>query len=66
MSRLDAVEAKLVFAEDLLETLNLTVYRQQQRSSACTSSWGGSRSSWPATRRLPRPRNLKDEIPPHY
>jgi SlyX protein len=64
-ARLNELESKLAFAEDLIETLNETVIRQQgqidlmqhqlrllqeQLQSASTNE----------------PRNLRDEIPPHY
>jgi SlyX protein len=61
--RITNLEIKLSFAEDLIEKLNETVYKQQQqieflyrelkaiKEQASASSSGGG---------------LKDEIPPHY
>jgi SlyX protein len=61
--RITNLEIKLSFAEDLIEKLNETVYKQQQqieflyrelkaiKEQASSGGGGGS---------------LKDEIPPHY
>jgi SlyX protein len=64
--RLNELEAKLAFAEDLIETLNETVIRQQGQIDSLQQQirllyeqmQSGSTSS--------EPRNLRDEIPPHY
>lgn len=64
-ARLDELEAKLTLAEDMLETLNMTVFRQQQQidqlqaglrqlALQMQSSGGGE------TRRP------EEEIPPHW
>lgn len=62
--RLADLEIKLSFHEDLLDQLNLTIYRQQQhidwlqqevRRLAQQSEGGPS-----------APRSLRDELPPHY
>lgn len=62
--RITNLEIKLSFAEDLIEKLNETVYKQQQqieflyrelkaiKEQAGSGGHGGS--------------SLKDEIPPHY
>jgi len=60
--RITNLEIKLSFAEDLIEKLNETVYKQQQQIEFLyrelkaikeqASSGGGT--------------SLKDEIPPHY
>ena len=62
--RITNLEIKLSFAEDLIEKLNETVYKQQQQIEFLyrelksikeqASSGGGGGGS------------LKDEIPPHY
>ncbi len=65
-SRLDALEAKLVFAEDLLETLNLTVYRQQQHIERLQKQLGRLAEQVAGNAVTGEARNLKDEIPPHY
>ena len=62
--RITNLEIKLSFTEDLIEKLNETVYKQQQKieflyrelkaiKEQASSSGGGGGS-------------LKDEIPPHY
>jgi SlyX protein len=63
--RLEALEIKACEAEDLLDELNLTVYRQQQQIDALARQL--------ETLRLQQPdpttagaRNLRDELPPHY
>ncbi|CAI09579.1 conserved hypothetical protein [Aromatoleum aromaticum EbN1] len=64
--RLTKIETKIALSEDLLEELNLAVYRQQQQLDRLQQQVlelarqlaGGS----PAD----RPRDLRDEIPPHY
>ncbi|RZL96754.1 MAG: SlyX family protein [Variovorax sp.] len=63
--RLDELEIKASYTEDLLDQLNLTIYRQQQqiarlveevvqlRQQGADATSGGTR-------------NLRDELPPHY
>ncbi len=64
--RLDDLEGKLVLAEDLLESLNMTVFRQQEQIQAMQRQLadmarqiaglsGSAGLSAPA-----------DEVPPHY
>lgn len=64
-SRLTDLEVKMSFAEDLLDQLNLTVFRQQQEIDALRAEVKALRqqlaSSLPA-----ESRSLRDEIPPHY
>lgn len=64
--RIEALEAKLVFAEDLLETLNLTVYRQQQQIERLHKHLGRLAEQVAGNGGPGEARNLKDEIPPHY
>lgn len=63
--RLNELEIKASFTEDLVEQLNLTVYRQQEQLHALLqeviqlrqqSSDGGTGSA----------RSPRDELPPHY
>ena len=63
--RLEALEIKASFTEDLLDQLNMTIYQQQQLIDRLTheviqlrqqAPEGGSNG----------PRNLRDELPPHY
>lgn len=63
--RLAELEIKAGFAEDLLDTLNATIYRQQQQIERLQREMQELReqlrSSMPA-----EGRSLRDEIPPHY
>ena len=66
---IDRLEVKLSFAEDLLDELNRTVFRQQQQIDALqqhlaaltdqvrASAGGGGGGEG---------RDLRDEIPPHW
>ncbi|MBT2323994.1 SlyX family protein [Variovorax paradoxus] len=63
--RLNDLEIKASFTEDLLDQLNMALYRQQQqidslvlqvtqlRQQSTDTATGGAR-------------NLRDELPPHY
>lgn len=63
--RLNEIEIKLGFAEDLLEELNRTVFRQQQQMEQLQQEIRALHQqlevSMPAERR-----SLSDEVPPHY
>lgn len=63
--RLEKIEGKLSLAEDLLEELNKTIYRQQREIEFLRQEVVTLRqqlqSAMPA-----EPRNLQDEVPPHY
>ncbi len=64
-ARITELEVKLAFADDLLETLNRTVYRQQQEIEQLRRELRALRQQVQAS--IPaEPRNLHDEIPPHY
>jgi SlyX protein len=63
--RLNELEIKASFTEDLLDQLNLTIYRQQQQIDSLVLQIQQLRQQSPegggaATR------NLRDELPPHY
>jgi len=64
-SRLTELETKLAFAEDLLETLNQTVIRQQAQLDSMQQQLRllhqHLQDALPDEARIPR-----DEIPPHY
>jgi SlyX protein len=63
--RLEKIEAKLSLAEDLLEELNKTVYRQQRQLEQMQQEIVSLRQQ--VQNNLPaEPRNLQDEVPPHY
>ena len=64
-ARINELEAKLAFAEDLLEELNRTVYRQQQAIERLEKDVRELRKQIAAS--TPNePHSLRDEIPPHY
>lgn len=63
--RITELEVKLAFAEDLLETLNTTVYRQQERIDQLERVVRELRQL--VLQAIPtEQRSLRDEIPPHY
>ena len=64
-ARINELEAKLVFAEDLLEELNRTVYRQQQQIDMLQRQMRELREQLAAAAPA-EGRSLRDEIPPHY
>jgi SlyX protein len=63
-SRLTEIEVKLGFAEDLLEELNRTVYRQQQQIERLQQEVHALRQQLSAL--PPEQQNPGDEVPPHY
>ncbi len=65
--RLTQLESKLCLAEDLLDTLNVTVFRQQQQIDQLQAQirvlyQQMQNSSGTGAEK----RDLRDEIPPHY
>lgn len=63
--RLNELEIKLAYAEDLLETLNLTVFRQQEQIELLQHQLRELHRQVQAVAPS-ESRNLRDEIPPHY
>jgi SlyX protein len=64
-SRLNEIEAKLVFAEDMIETLNQTAIRQQAQLDLMRQQIRLLHQQLQDA--LPDDtRTLRDEIPPHY
>ncbi len=61
-ARLAEIEIKLSYTEDLLEELNLTVYRQQQQIELMQQELRALNQQADDG----QPRNLRDELPPHY
>jgi SlyX protein len=62
--RLNEIEAKLAFAEDLIETLNQAVIRQQAQIDSLQQQL---RLLHQQLQALPNDaRSPRDEIPPHY
>ena len=73
MSEPDAVDArqvelesKLAFAEDLLETLNMTVFRQQREIERLQKQLLHLGEQMRNVATPGQPTSLRDEIPPHY
>lgn len=63
-ARITELEVKLAFAEDMLETLNNTVFRQQEQIERLLREVRELRDQLQS---LPtEPRSLFDELPPHY
>ena len=65
-ARIAEIEAKLTLAEDLLETLNTTVYRQQQHIERLERDLRAMRDQVEAMSAASDPAAPRDEIPPHY
>ncbi len=63
--RLNELEIKASFTEDLVEQLNLTVYRQQEQIDALLQELLQLRQQSPDGG-TGSPRNPRDELPPHY
>lgn len=63
--RLEALEIKASYAEDLMEQLNTTVFRQQQQIDWLLREVMGLRRQLPEGT-TPVLRSLRDELPPHY
>ena len=64
-ARLTALEIKASFAEDLLDKLDQTVIRQQTQIAALISEVLHLRQQI-GNAQGDTPRNLRDELPPHY
>ncbi len=65
IERLESLEIKASFTEDLLDQLNLTIYRQQELIDRLTQEVIALRQQAPEGG-ANGPRNLRDELPPHY
>jgi SlyX protein len=63
--RIDELEAKLAFAEDMIESLNLTVFRQQEQLDLMQQQIRLLHEQLKAVSPKEE-RDLRDEIPPHY
>lgn len=64
--RLEALEVKAAYAEDLLEKLNLMIYRQSLEIDRLHTQLAQLRQQWRDSGAPVDQRNLRDEIPPHY
>ena len=63
--RLTELEIKASYTEDLLDQMNLALYRQQQQIDRLVQELTHLRQQMPEPGGA-APRNLRDEIPPHY
>ena len=63
--RLTELEIKASYSDDLLEQLNLIIYRQQQQIDALVHEMQQVRQQQ-SDSSIGAPRNLRDELPPHY
>lgn len=64
-ARIDELEAKLSFAEDLIDELNRTVFRQQEQLDRLQQQLVLLHQQLQTV--MPEEtRNLRDELPPHY
>ena len=64
--RLTELEIKISLTEDMVEELNRTVYRQQQQIDLLQAQLRLLYTQMQTTIEPAEPRNLRDEIPPHY
>lgn len=64
--RLTELEIKASLTEDLVDELNRTVYRQQQQIDLLQAQLRLLYKQMQTTAEPAEPRNLRDEIPPHY
>ncbi|MDD5334033.1 MAG: SlyX family protein [Rhodoferax sp.] len=63
--RLTDLEIKASFSEDLLDQLNQVIIRQQQQIDLLIREIADLKQS-STDGGLAAPRNLRDELPPHY
>ncbi len=63
--RLDELELRLALVDDLLETLNRTVYRQQQQIDQLAQALAALRQQMRSAASAPAG-DARDDIPPHY
>ncbi len=65
-NRVTELEIKLGYAEDLVETLNHTVFRQQEQIEVLQRQLDDLRRQVQSMPAGGAPTSLRDEIPPHY
>ena len=66
IERLESLEVKASFTEDLLDQLNMTIYRQQELIDRLAQEVIQLRRQVPEVGGTAAPRNLRDELPPRY
>ena len=65
-SRITELETKLAFAEDLLDTLNQTVIRQQRQLDSLQEQFRLLHQQVRDSQADAEPSTAREEIPPHY
>ena len=65
-ARIGEVEIKLTYSEDLIETLNTTVYRQQLQIEQLVQEIRALREDKRNEEARVGQRSIRDDIPPHY
>jgi SlyX protein len=63
--RLNELEIKIGLADDLIDQLNQTIFRQQQQIEFLAKELASLRQQMPQERNTQLP-SLRDELPPHY
>jgi len=63
--RLNELEIKISLADDLIDQLNQTLFRQQQQIEFLAKELSSLRQQMPQERNTQLP-SLRDELPPHY
>ena len=63
--RLTELEIKVGLADDLIDQLNQTIFRQQQQIECLAQELALLRQQMPHERNTQLP-SLRDELPPHY
>ncbi|MGJ7527734.1 SlyX family protein [Variovorax sp. GB1P17] len=66
VERVTELEIKSSYAEDLLDQLNMTIYRQQQQIDSLIQQVAHLRQQSQNAGQDGAARNLRDELPPHY
>ncbi len=65
-SRLTEIEIKLALTEDLVDTLNMTVHRQQEQIDALQRQIRQLHQQMQSATPSAEARDPREEIPPHY
>ena len=65
VDRLNELEMKIALADDMLDQLNQTIFRQQQQIDALAQEIRSLRQQHPQDRNTSGT-TLLDELPPHY
>jgi SlyX protein len=65
-ARMAEVEIKLSYSEDLIETLNTTVYRQQLQIEQLVQEIRAIREEKRNEEARAGLKSIRDDIPPHY